>query len=82
VTKSDLIIFDCDGVLVDSEVLSCGRLSDALARHGIALAVPEAIDLFVGCCRSMASPPCWVACARRYAWRPPAISTGCRFRSA
>ncbi|HEY3796007.1 MAG TPA: hydrolase, partial [Bradyrhizobium sp.] len=25
--KPDLIIFDCDGVLVDSEVLSCRCLS-------------------------------------------------------
>jgi HAD superfamily hydrolase (TIGR01509 family) len=51
VTQPDLIIFDCDGVLVDSEVLSCGCLSEALAGHGIELAVNEAIDLFVG--RSM-----------------------------
>jgi HAD superfamily hydrolase (TIGR01509 family) len=51
VIKPDLIIFDCDGVLVDSEVLSCGCLSEALAHRGIELAVNEAIDLFVG--RSM-----------------------------
>jgi HAD superfamily hydrolase (TIGR01509 family) len=51
VIEPDLIIFDCDGVLVDSEVLSCGCLSEALARHGIELAVNEAIELFVG--RSM-----------------------------
>ena len=30
--EPDLIIFDCDGVLVDSEVLSCACLSDVLAR--------------------------------------------------
>ena len=29
--KPDLIIFDCDGVLVDSEMLSCRCLSDVLA---------------------------------------------------
>ena len=29
--KPDLIIFDCDGVLVDSEVLSCRCLSEVLA---------------------------------------------------
>jgi HAD superfamily hydrolase (TIGR01509 family) len=51
VIKPDLIIFDCDGVLVDSEVLSCGCLCEALAGHGIELSVNEAIDLFVG--RSM-----------------------------
>jgi HAD superfamily hydrolase (TIGR01509 family) len=44
----DLIIFDCDGVLVDSEVLSCGCLSEALASHGIDLGVNEALELFVG----------------------------------
>lgn len=47
----DLIIFDCDGVLVDSEVLSCGCLSGVLAGYGIKLGVDEAVDLFVG--RSM-----------------------------
>lgn len=46
--KADLIIFDCDGVLVDSEVLSCGCLSDVLASHGIDLGVDEALELFVG----------------------------------
>jgi HAD superfamily hydrolase (TIGR01509 family) len=51
VIQPDLVIFDCDGVLVDSEVLSCGCLCEALGRHGIDLPVDEAIDLFVG--RSM-----------------------------
>jgi HAD superfamily hydrolase (TIGR01509 family) len=50
-TKPDLIIFDCDGVLVDSEVLSCRCLSRALAGYGIDLGVDEALDLFLG--RSM-----------------------------
>jgi len=52
-TGPDLIIFDCDGVLVDSEVLSCGCLCDALARCGVELGVKEALDLFVG--RSVAA---------------------------
>ena len=30
----DLVIFDCDGVLVDSEALSCRVHADALTRHG------------------------------------------------
>ena len=47
-TRPDLIIFDCDGVLVDSEVLSCGCLCDALARHGVELGVDQALELFVG----------------------------------
>jgi HAD superfamily hydrolase (TIGR01509 family) len=48
VTRADLIIFDCDGVLIDSEVLSCRCLSDVLASHGIELGVDEALELFVG----------------------------------
>ena len=43
-----LIIFDCDGVLVDSEVLSCRCLSDTLAGYGISLDVDQALDLFLG----------------------------------
>jgi HAD superfamily hydrolase (TIGR01509 family) len=46
--QPELIIFDCDGVLVDSEVLSCRCLSEALAAHGIRLEVMEALDLFLG----------------------------------
>ncbi|MCK1715708.1 MULTISPECIES: HAD family hydrolase [unclassified Bradyrhizobium] len=45
---SDLIIFDCDGVLVDSEVLSCQCLSDVLAELGIALSPDQALELFLG----------------------------------
>src|SRR3981189_2602513 len=47
-TKPDLIIFDCDGVLVDSEVLSCRCLSKVLAGYGIDLGVDQALDLFLG----------------------------------
>src|SRR5882724_8499800 len=47
-TKPDLIIFDCDGVLVDSEVLSCRCLSQALPGYGIDLGVDRALDLFLG----------------------------------
>jgi HAD superfamily hydrolase (TIGR01509 family) len=49
--KPDLIIFDCDGVLVDSEVLSCRCLSEVLAGCGIDLGLDQALDLFLG--RSM-----------------------------
>jgi HAD superfamily hydrolase (TIGR01509 family) len=52
-TKADLIIFDCDGVLVDSEVLSCGCLSQMLASYGIGVSVDETLELFVG--RSVAA---------------------------
>jgi len=46
--KPDLIIFDCDGVLIDSEVLSCRCLSEVLARYDINLGVDQAQDLFLG----------------------------------
>jgi HAD superfamily hydrolase (TIGR01509 family) len=47
-TKPDLIIFDCDGVLIDSEVLSCRCLSEVLAGYGIDLGLGQALDLFLG----------------------------------
>jgi HAD superfamily hydrolase (TIGR01509 family) len=47
-TKPDLIIFDCDGVLIDSEVLSCRCLSEVLAGYGIDLNPGQALDLFLG----------------------------------
>ncbi|APG46024.1 HAD family hydrolase [Phaeobacter porticola] len=43
-----LVIFDCDGVLVDSETLSNQVLADNLARHGLQLSLAECMDLFVG----------------------------------
>jgi HAD superfamily hydrolase (TIGR01509 family) len=46
--RPDLIIFDCDGVLIDSEVLSCRCLSETLAAYGIDLGVDQALDLFLG----------------------------------
>jgi HAD superfamily hydrolase (TIGR01509 family) len=52
-TKPDLIIFDCDGVLVDSEVLSCSCLSEGLAGYGIDLDLDQALELFLG--RSMSA---------------------------
>lgn len=44
----DLIIFDCDGVLVDSELLSCRCLSEVLAEFGLVLSAEEALELFLG----------------------------------
>ncbi|RBW54841.1 HAD family phosphatase [Ruegeria sp. A3M17] len=44
----DLVIFDCDGVLVDSEVLSNQVLIDSFARHGLNLSLAEYMALFVG----------------------------------
>jgi HAD superfamily hydrolase (TIGR01509 family) len=46
--RPDLIIFDCDGVLVDSELLSCRCLSEVLAGCGIKVGLDETLDLFLG----------------------------------
>jgi HAD superfamily hydrolase (TIGR01509 family) len=46
--RPDLIIFDCDGVLVDSEVLSCRCLTEVLSSYGIVLTLDQALDLFLG----------------------------------
>jgi len=42
-----LVIFDCDGVLVDSEVIAAEAMSLLLAHHGIKASVPELLQ-FVG----------------------------------
>jgi HAD superfamily hydrolase (TIGR01509 family) len=44
----DLIIFDCDGVLVDSEVISCRAQADVLTRHGYPITPDEVLDRFLG----------------------------------
>ena len=46
--RPDLVIFDCDGVLVDSEMLSCRCLTEVLANYGISLGLDQALDLFLG----------------------------------
>ncbi|MBQ4807960.1 HAD family phosphatase [Phaeobacter sp. HS012] len=43
-----LVIFDCDGVLVDSETLSNQVLVENLGRHGLQLSLADCMDLFVG----------------------------------
>lgn len=43
-----LIIYDCDGVLVDSEVLANRVLVEALASEGLPLTVEESIRIFTG----------------------------------
>ena len=47
----ELIIFDCDGVLVDSEVISCRAHAETLTRHGYPITADEVFDRFLG--RSM-----------------------------
>ena len=44
----DLVIFDCDGVLVDSEVISCRAHSEMLTRHGYPITSDEVLARFLG----------------------------------
>ena len=46
--KWDLIIFDCDGVLVDSEPISSGTLIEMLAEIGLSMSPQEASEVFMG----------------------------------
>lgn len=43
-----IVIFDCDGVLVDSEAIALGRTRDSLMRLGLQLNETQARDLFLG----------------------------------
>jgi HAD superfamily hydrolase (TIGR01509 family) len=43
-----LIIFDCDGVLVDSEVISCRAHAETLTRHGYPITADEVLNRFLG----------------------------------
>lgn len=44
----DLICFDCDGVLVDSEMIAVQTIVDCLSEQGIELGLSEASVMFVG----------------------------------
>jgi len=44
----DLVIFDCDGVLVDSEVISCRAHAETLTRHGYPITPDQFLDRFLG----------------------------------
>uniref|UniRef100_UPI000571F069 HAD hydrolase-like protein n=1 Tax=Bradyrhizobium elkanii TaxID=29448 RepID=UPI000571F069 len=46
--ETDLVIFDCDGVLVDSEELSCRCLAEAMVQAGIGMSTERALELFLG----------------------------------
>ena len=47
----DLVIFDCDGVLVDSEVISCRAHAETLTRHGYPISADQVFERYLG--RSM-----------------------------
>jgi HAD superfamily hydrolase (TIGR01509 family) len=44
----DLVIFDCDGVLVDSEVISCRAHAIVLSRHGYPITAEQVFQRFLG----------------------------------
>src|SRR5947208_11279860 len=44
----DLVIFDCDGVLVDSEVISCRAHAETLTRHGYPITANQVLQRFLG----------------------------------
>jgi HAD superfamily hydrolase (TIGR01509 family) len=44
----DLVIFDCDGVLVDSEAISCRAHAEVLSRHGYPITREQVFDRFLG----------------------------------
>src|SRR5439155_12820463 len=47
----DLIIFDCDGVLVDSEVISVRCLVEVLREAGVDIDTAAVIERFIGVAR-------------------------------
>jgi HAD superfamily hydrolase (TIGR01509 family) len=64
----DLVIFDCDGVLVDSEPIANRIFVEHLARHGIAMTLEAALSDLVG--RSL--PSCVALLEERHQQRLPA----------
>jgi HAD superfamily hydrolase (TIGR01509 family) len=43
-----LVIFDCDGVLIDSEIISATVLVEELARHNVAIEMRHVLENFIG----------------------------------
>jgi HAD superfamily hydrolase (TIGR01509 family) len=46
--KFEAVLFDCDGVLVDSELITNGVLRDMLAEQGWTMSLQECMTVFVG----------------------------------
>jgi len=46
--KFEAVLFDCDGVLVDSELITNGVLARHLAEQGWAMSLQECMTVFVG----------------------------------
>lgn len=47
-TDLQMVVFDCDGVIVDSERMLNEVLRDDLASHGLDMTVEEVMDRFIG----------------------------------
>ena len=73
-----LVIFDCDGVLVDSEPLSNRALSEALTAAGFAISPEETTAAFIG--RSWAS--CEEIMRARWGTVPEGLQADYRHRMA
>src|SRR4051794_17176410 len=46
--RCKLIIFDCDGVLIDSEVIACRMTAEALTREGYPISTEDVARRFAG----------------------------------
>src|SRR6202043_3668236 len=74
----DLIIFDCDGVLVDSERITARGFAEVLGELGLTVSVQDIFDRFVG--KSM--DQCLEILSRSFGWRaPPQFVAGDRRRA-
>ena len=63
-----LIIFDCDGVLVDSEGITTQVFIDMLAEAGVDITLEEVMNQYVG----MPMPDGLALLAKQYGFTPPA----------
>jgi HAD superfamily hydrolase (TIGR01509 family) len=61
----DLVVFDCDGVLIDSEVLSCSCLSTFLCEQGYQVDLQDVFDRFLGRGFSVVEEQCRAALGRQ-----------------
>jgi HAD superfamily hydrolase (TIGR01509 family) len=74
-----LIIFDCDGVLVDSEPLVCGIVAEEFSRHGFTITANEVMARFMG------RPQREIVAEMEAQWGrpvPDAFHSGCKARVA
>lgn len=46
--KKKLVIFDCDGVLVDSEIIANRIIAESLTTHGYTISAEESVKKFAG----------------------------------